>query len=346
MESHRGIPNAANIVEIKDKIVALRENVQRKIHALDQLSEDLAGYLRGEKKYAEYGFSTNPFVFTVPPEYPKDIVDQEVAQEKMTRFVGSMIEGSTKNFVFLIADEGMGKTHTLNFFAKNINEGKFGKAIALRLNCRPRSDIIDLYPQIHYSMSNIPRSEILGEEVIRILETSGVPKSITDFLRILRTINSHLITAGCKGVFLMIDDFENTLPSTETAITPRSILQLSDLARLENIGFIIAIREKYWKNWIEDIRTRIPRIRRTDIIRLKKFTPKETSELINFRLSEYKDLKETKKPPVFNLDVTSRICRAAKGVPRAIITIAREVFRLAVGEDTEITVELLKEASS
>jgi DNA-binding MarR family transcriptional regulator len=345
LESHRRFPNAVEIKAIKDKTSVLRESVQRKIQALDQLSEDLTSYLRGEKKYAKYGFSINPFVFTVPDEYPDRIVNQVQAQEKLNSFALNMTQGSIRNFLFLVASEGMGKTHTLNYFAKKVNDGKFGKALALRLNCRPKSDIIDLYPQITHAISSSSTPDNFKQEVTHILEASGVPKSATDFLRVLREINTTLITLGYKGVFLMIDDFENTLPTEETSITPRSVLQLGDLAKLENIGFTVAVREEYWKIWHTEIKRRLTKVTKTDIVALTTFTDKETLELIEQRLSEYKE-PEAKKLPTFSLSVVTQICKAANGVPRNIVAIAREVFRLSVSGEREITPELFKEVTS
>jgi Cdc6-like AAA superfamily ATPase len=346
LESHWRFPSMNDINGIKFKIANLKDEVQRKRQALDQLSEDLISYLRGEKKYSDYGYSTNPFVFTVPPEYPTEIVDQEKVQEKLGFFVNDMLKGSSRNILFLVADEGMGKTHTLNYFAKRLNEGVFGNALALRLNCKPRSDIIDLYPQIYSSMSRIPASKVLSEEVLRILESSGVPKGITDFLGILRTINSYLIEKGCKGVFLLIDDFENTLPSIETKTTPRSILQLGDLVKLENMGFIIAIREKSWKEWSGQIGKRVKAVGKINVVGLEKFTARSTLQLINYRLSEYRDLEAKKAALTFSLEIARQICKIAQGIPRVIIQIAREVFRIAVSENRKITLEVLKEATS
>jgi chromosomal replication initiation ATPase DnaA len=254
--------------------------------------------------------------------------------------VEEMMAGSSRNFVFICAEEGMGKTHFLNFYATRINSKEFGNAIALRLNCKPRSDIIDLYTQISLYISRLVDSKILKREILKILEISGTPKNITDLISLLRSLNSNIMDSGYQCMFLMIDDFENTLPTEFTAITPRSILQLTELIRLENMGIVLAMRERSWETWNKEIRRRIPKVGRYGLIKLKKFGPDETRELLRYRVEE-KDEQSIKEPPQFDQTVSMKICESGQGVPRQIITIAREVFRIAILESKKITLELV-----
>ncbi len=341
LEQAGNVPSSNEVEEIGKRVDALRDDLQRKIQARDQLLEDILAHMRGGKAYLEYGYVTNPFVFTVPPEYPRDIVNQKDPRQRMESFLGDMIKGSTRNFVFICADEGMGKTHFLNFHAKCINDKKFGDAIALRLNCKPKSDIIDLYTQISLSISRLTESKILRTEIIKTLEIAGTPKNINDLISLLRLLNSSIMELGFQGMFLMIDDFENTLPSEAAQLTPRSILQLTDLSRLENMGIVVAMREKSWDMWNKEIRNRIPRVGRISMIKLGKLGPSETCELLKYRVDE-KDIETKIDPPQFDLAVSTKICEKGQGVPRQIISIAREVFRIAVLEHKKITPALVE----
>ena len=269
LEQAGKIPDSDQVTIISNRVDSLREDLKRKIQARDQLLEDILAHMRGGKAYVEYGYVTNPFVFTVPPEYPKDIVNQSESRQRLETFLKDMMKGSSRNFVFVCADEGMGKTHFLNFYAKSLNDKKFGNAIALRLNCKPKSDIIDLYTQVPLAISRLVKDNILKAEAIKTLEMAGTPKNINDFINLLRLLNSNLAESGFQGIFLLIDDFENTLPTEISDLTPRSILQLTDMAKLENMGIVVAMRAKSWDLWNKEIRNRIPKIGRISVIKLE-----------------------------------------------------------------------------
>jgi DNA-binding MarR family transcriptional regulator len=339
------LPEPSEIIEISKRVEDLREDLQRKIQARDQLLEDILAHMRGGRAYIEYGYVTNPFVFTVPPEYPRDIVNQNEARGRIDAFLTDMIKGSSRNFVFVCADEGMGKTHFLNFHAKIINDKKYGNSVALRLNCKPKSDIIDLYTQVSLSISRLTESKILKAEIIKTLEIAGTPKNINDLISLLRSLNSSIMESGFQGMFLLIDDFENTLPADSGTLSPRSILQLTELAKLENIGIIVAMREKSWEIWNKEIRNRLPRVGRISVIKLGKLGSKETCDLLEYRVSE-KDTETRKEPPHFDLCVSEKICEKGNGVPRQIISIAREVFRIAILENKKITTDLVESVTA
>jgi len=70
------------------------------------------------------------------------------------------------------------------------------------------------------------------------------------------------------------------------------------------------------------------------------------AKLQKVKVRVVQDLKPKKKPLEFAPDVIERVRNKANGVPRQIIAVAREIFRIVVSEDKEITSGLLKEITS
>ncbi|MGB6527540.1 MAG: AAA family ATPase [Candidatus Nitrosopolaris sp.] len=125
-----------------------------------------------------------------------------------------VIRGSDANLLLIMGDQGVDKTHFLNYFANLLNSGEFGRALAVKIRSKSNKDMLDLYPQITEALKRIlmERNELeLVDTILKILIESGTPRLVQDLIKILKEIEIQLGSRGYRGIFILVDEFENSL---------------------------------------------------------------------------------------------------------------------------------------
>jgi hypothetical protein len=113
-----------------------------------------------------------------------------------------------------MGDQGVDKTHFLNYFANLLNSGEFDRALAVKIRSKSNKDMLDLYPQITEALKRIlmERNELeLVDTILKILIESGTPRLVQDLIKILKEIEIQLGSRGYRGIFILVDEFENSL---------------------------------------------------------------------------------------------------------------------------------------
>lgn len=111
------------------------------------------------------------------------------------------------------------------------------------------------------------------DHVSRFLDEAGSPRLVQDLMKILKELELILSTKGYRNLFIMIDEFENTLPpahehhqhvgyrrSFRRVGTPESISQMDSLSKVSGTGFIVTFREEDFEKWHEQLEKRLSKI--------------------------------------------------------------------------------------
>ena len=114
-------------------------------------------------------------------ERPTDIINQKYPKEITEEFIDNICHGSDSNFMLITGDQGVGKSHFLNYFSNQINTRSFGNSLALKIQCKSNRDVVDLYPQITEDLKRVltQRKEFeLIDSISRVLADSGTPRLV------------------------------------------------------------------------------------------------------------------------------------------------------------------------
>ena len=253
MLENKEIFDVEGLLESGRNLKEIDRSVEEKGSELVNFEEEIYSLNSGANPYQKYGFLVNPFSLTVPMLRPQTVIDETEQKKNMANFIENVLKGSDANVLFLVAKEGGGKSHFLNFHRGNINENQYGKAFAIKIQCRPNRDLLDLYPQISTELTKVAKEktdERLSSAITEALNEGGTPRVISDLMRILRNIALRISAAGYGPLFILIDEFENSLPMSEQdrrkplpflgrkrIATPQAINQLDSLTQLSGIGF-------------------------------------------------------------------------------------------------------------
>ena len=337
------------------------ENLKEKGKELRNFEEELYSLPSEKNPYTKYGFKLNPFSLSVPLDRPEIIIDQIEPQRISEEFIKGVTAGSDANFMLIVGNQGVGKSHFLNYHANKINNGNFGKSIALKIRCKSNRDIVDLYPQIIDDLNKVLK--IKGEEellimVSHIIKDSGTPRLVQDLMKILREIEIQISTRGYKNIFILIDEFENSLQPLQDEEehpqyerdrrkmgTPQAILQLASLTRVSGIGFFVTFRRTYWRWYQAELKDRISKMENKYVINMESLTLPDSKSFLLYRLetNEFKSNPASKKEPIFTDESIEYIWKQSEGNPRAMLRLAATAFRKAVRDNmTEIVSGLIE----
>jgi sugar-specific transcriptional regulator TrmB/Cdc6-like AAA superfamily ATPase len=301
--------------------------------------------------YTKHGLRLNPFSLSVPLSKPTTVINQRRPKEICTTFINKIGMGVDTNLMLIMGKQGVGKSHFLNYFANEINKNKFGKAIAVRIRCKSNKDLIDLYLQITEGIKEIleEKQEVaLLDQVSRFLDEAGSPRLVQDLMRILKELELIFSTKGYGNLFIMIDEFENTLPpahkhhlhighrSSLRVGTPESISQLDSLSKLSGTGFIVTVREEEFEKWQEQLEKRLSKFEKKFIIYMKPLSYEDARAFLihrlqdkEFRIYGDKHLWVAEPPALSSSDISS-IWKKGSGNPRLMLRLASAVFRQLV----------------
>ena len=299
--------------------------------------------------YDPYGFSVNPFSLKVPIQNPYKIINQEKSIAKIEDFKNSIIKGTENNLLFIVAEEGGGKSHILNYYRNMINKDEINKNVAIKIECRSRRDIIGLYPQISNEINRLAKNlknPDLESSLLEIFAEAGTPGSISELMRIIRDITVRFSRFGYSALYIFLDEFENSLPPESITrpgrrlpyerelnrITPEAIIQLDSITQLGFVGFIVTMRESGWKRWNVQFKDKISKYEKDLIICLNNLSIEDTKKLIDLRLEApcYRRIEPTIEPPKFNDDLIKEIHIKSTGNPRNILKISEHLFARAI----------------
>jgi hypothetical protein len=338
----------------------IERSVVEKGNELSSFEEEIYSLHAGTNPYKKYGFLVNPFSLTVPMLKPDAIIDENEPKNKMESFIKDVLGGSDANLLFMVAKEGGGKSHFLNFYRGRINEKKYGKVFAIKIQCRPNRDLLDLYPQITTEIAKVAkekREDRLSAAITEALTEAGTPRVISDLMRILRSIVLRISNSGHGPLFILIDEFENALPTIvyerrqavrfeqDRIGTPQAITQLDSLTQLNGIGFVVVLRKEIWEQWKGSVESKVNKFEKSLTIELADLTLKDATDLISHRLESPQFRKQTAEtePPRFEEDLIKVIWERAQGNPRNILRLANRVFRRAVTKGATVgSLELLE----
>jgi nucleoside-triphosphatase THEP1 len=310
----------------------------------------------------------------VPLENTSQLIDQDIASEKAIRFIQNVMSGTGDNFLLVTGESGIGKSHFLTYFVQKINDIKstLGKAVAVKVRCKPtryfislssvnrwpqkalsdrEESEIDQYPGITENLKNIFHQEFEQESlniISKISKNEGTPVRIQDLMKILGSIEQLLKSNGFDASFIIIDEFEKSLPrvhehkshheslSTQIhKVIPSAISQLYSLLRLSGIGFIVSLRKEDWQVWQNVIESRFGN---QNIISLEPLSLENSKTFLRYRLEGEEYKLKTSHPQILALndDSIEAIWKNARRNPRQMLQLASVALKKAVKTKSDI----------
>ena len=185
------------------------------------------------------------------------------------------------------------------------------------------------------------------EIISKILADRGTPRLVQDLMRVLKEIQIKLASNGYQNIFILVDEFENSLPPVEEHQlhlnddisqrkrnkymgTPQSIPQLA------GVGFIITLRKYDWNLWQNDIKERVNKIENKYMINMESLSLEDSKQFLTHRLNadEFR-ISSTKSDiePSFSDDAIKLIWEKSNGNPRAMLRLANTAFRKSVRKE-------------
>lgn len=233
---------------LKDRLIGIKklkskfEPIRHELKSLMELL--LSPYVSGDEP-----MHINPFILTEPNEIESFTINQDKIKSSANIFYRRLLSGGA-NLLFLVGAAGTGKTHALkHIFLYMAKELGFWP---IYVDCPIKHDIISsLFIEV-VQESNFPR------KVHQFLPSIRKRKVSTEleFAEIIKRLNEIINLQGYKGLILIVDEFENSLPYTydvkykkfrhEAEEFPLALRQLKDLLQnnlIKDIGFVFAFRD-------------------------------------------------------------------------------------------------------
>ncbi len=238
----------SNPMALKDRLTEvrkLRSKFEPIRHELRFLSDLIFfQYVKGKEP-----MKINPFILTEPNDIEVFVVNQERTKKAALDFFENLTSGGS-NLMFLVGRAGSGKTHVLkHLFQSYAKEKNFWP---IYVDCPVKYDIVSgLFVEIMQER-NFPK------KLHRSISSLRRRKVSTEFelVEMISMLHDILRSGGYKGLVLLVDELENSLPYTygagydkkihereEPALSLRQLRGIlsSDLVR--DIGFVLAFRD-------------------------------------------------------------------------------------------------------
>jgi hypothetical protein len=380
MLNRKDLFTVEDLEDIQSRLDSIRGTLKEKEKEISHFQDELLSIPGDKNPYLKYGLKFNPFSISVPLDAPSSMINQVKAKDIAIDFIKGVIMGSDSNLMWIIGKQGVGKSHFSNYFANKINSGEYGKALAVRIECKTNKDIIDLYPQLFEGLKRdlnhkeekeldeqvtkireeagsprfvqdlmntpVPLDDV-SEQVTKILEEAGSPRFVQDLMRTLSQIESLILKKGYNGIFIFIDEFENTLPPIHEhhehsdysfsrrlrMVTPESIWQMDSLTKLSGIGFIVTLRDEDYESRKDEIHKNITKMDKDLIVNIEELSVEDAKSFLESRLegNEFCTSSTTNiaKPSISD-ETYKALWSEAKGNPRALLRITSNIFRKAI----------------
>lgn len=337
--------NSANktISKLPRQLTTIKDKFINVSIGLDKIDEELTFLMKGkDRAMHKLGYNINPFFFIATGRNPEKPVNQVETNKKIIDFVkNTTSDKMTMNGLLLTDQAGMGKSHLLRYTANTINSEQYGKAVAIYVKCLQDRDLLySLQTSIAQELQNL--SKDIYEKVRFIVEKSEKQTTIHEFADSLRTLTVKLSESGYESLFIIIDEFENAIPSDgENKALFRSFKQLTTLMGTYHISYIVSIRRESFEKQQEEIKKIFTA---EQVLGLNKFTSKEFEMLFNTRLDNKTYHNENKKNEMkikFSLESIQNITKKSGGNIREGLKMAQMKFRLAAQEFNENKKELI-----
>ncbi len=280
----------------------------------------------------------NPFIFTIPYEIEPYTINQEDIDYSFKEFLNSILMGEVLKFRFLVGQEGIGKTHLLKYLL--IPAAREMNLLPIYIECPLGADLLPNLVSKLLEKKNFPDDwkEDIEEITIEPNLTPG------DAVLILGKLESLAEEAGYKGIVVIIDEFENSLPDrlfgtpSDFGITsPISISQLREVLQTElltSVGVVISYRSKVHPT----VRNYIGIANFNDFVyKPKPLSLKDIQKLISYRMETW-----NVEVPRFTPGAIEVIYERSERNTRNVIRYCRELFSIAVElKNKTVTKELV-----
>ncbi|HKG88650.1 MAG TPA: AAA family ATPase, partial [Nitrososphaeraceae archaeon] len=364
-----------DLADIEDRLKSISKTLREKDSNLTHFEEEIYSMPGNISEYSKYGLQLNPFSLMVPLENTNQLIDQDIASRRAARFIENVMRRTDDNFLLVTGESGIGKSHFLTYFAQKVNDLKssFGKAVAVKVRCKPNRDILYLYPQLIEGLKKVlsdrEEAEInqypdITEDlknkfhqqyeqeslnmISKISNNEGTPIRIQDLMKILKSIEQLLKSNGFDAFFIIIDEFENSLPRVHEhksyheglrtlvhTLTPSAVSQLYSLLRLSGIGFIVSLRKEDWEVWQNVIESGSGN---QNLINLEPLSLEDSKTFLRNRLEGEEYRAKTSNPLILELNDNSieTIWKNAEGNPRQMLQLASIALKKTVKTRSDI----------
>lgn len=325
LESRVYLPNIDSTQDYLERLQALKEKFLPIQYELRQITVSLVSSSQLEEERIKW----NPFIFTEPYEPESTTIDQEALKRQAQKFVTSMKDGLPGNINFVMGSAGMGKTHMLKYVYMPLLIDN--DLWPIYVDCPVKYDLVKGVCQEVLQDRNFPK-EVLGH-LARLREKDY--STTLDMTDLIMRINTLLVGAhDAKGVVLLLDELENTIPyryytapdvKQRIEEEPLALRQLREILQHdygERIGFVIAFREEALPVVEQSLRmTNF----RAFLREPKRLGLKDIKELALHRYKTW-SAREMR----FSDACLTEVIKITEGVTRDIIKYCRELYRHAL----------------
>jgi len=325
-ESRIYLPEIDTAADYLNRIQALEEKFLPIRFELATLHSEFVRPGMGEKE-----MKWNPFGFTEPYEPEATTINQEPLKRQAQKFVNSIRDGLPGNINFVMGSAGMGKTHILKYvYVPLLRQNDIWP---IYVDCPVKYDVVKGVCQELLQDRNFPEEVLSRLPGLREKDYS----TTLDMIDLILRINALLVkTYNAKGVVLLLDELENTIPYryyTDPDVKqrieeePLALRQLGEILRhdyREGIGFVIALRKQALPLVEQSLRmTNF----RAFLREPKQLGLKDIRELILHRYKTW-SAKEIR----FSDACLKEVAEITEGITRDIIKYCRELYKYAIGK--------------
>jgi predicted transcriptional regulator len=319
--------------EVLEKDIAEMEMLLSKFtpieFELSDLSSNLFNYaINVIEAHPRKEVAINPFLFTEPYEPENFFVNEDSFVKAALELRKSIIEGLPSFFQLVTSEAGMGKTHALKYIYSPLMEKAGIKPIYI--DCPLNYDLLaGIFHEITQE-SNFPET-VKG--TIRSLRRQA-PSTPREFIKFIREIVDIWLSLGFRGVVIILDELENSLPyiylekaedikEYKDPLAFRQLRETLSSRPVDNLGFVLSCRDKIYPLLAASLK----------IENISKYTHtpetlslEQVQELINHRYQMW----SVKIGPEFTNEAIEEIMKAVNKNTRDIIKYCRELFKFAM----------------
>ena len=327
-ESRVYLPNMDSTQDYLERLQALKEKFLPIEYELRQITMPLLSSSQLEEERIKW----NPFMFTEPYEPESTTINQEALKRQAQKFVTSIKDGLPGNINFVMGSAGMGKTHMLKYVYMPLLRDN--DIWPIYVDCPVKYDLVKSVCQEVLQDRNFPQAVLGHLPSLREKDYS----TTLDMTDLIVRINALLVgTHDAKGVVLLLDELENTIPyryytapdvKQRIEEEPLALRQLREILQHdygERIGFVIAFREEALPMVEQSLRmTNF----RAFLREPKQLGLKDIRELALHRYKTW-SAKEMR----FSDACLKEVIKITEGVTRDIIKYCRELYGYALRKE-------------